>query len=211
VTLAVKICGLSTEETVEEAVACGARMVGFVFFPKSPRAVTPRRAADLARLARGGTETCGLFVDESEETILRTLDVAQLDLVQLHGAEPPEFCARLRERSGRRVMKAIGVAGVGDVRGAARWRDAVDIILFDARPGPTLPGGNGVPFDWDLLAGRPVPEPWMLSGGLDLGNLEEAVRRTAAAAVDVSSGVESSPGIKDPALIRQFLVTARRL
>jgi phosphoribosylanthranilate isomerase len=210
--LAVKICGLSTPETVEAAVADGADYVGFVFYPKSPRHVTPARAADLARLAPSRVRRCGLFVDPDEATLDAVLKAVPLDLLQLHGKETPERCAALRERYRRPIMKAVSIAVAEDVARAESWLGAVDLLLFDAKPPPVpgaLPGGNGVAFDWRLLAGRSWPVPWMLSGGLNAGNLREAVRATQAPAVDVSSGVETSPGIKTPALIREFLGAAK--
>jgi phosphoribosylanthranilate isomerase len=212
--LAVKICGLSTPETVEAAVAGGADYVGFVFYPKSPRHVTPARAGDLARSLAGRVRRCGLFVDPDDALLDTVLAAVPLDLLQLHGAETPERCAALRERYRRPVMKAVSVAGPEDVARAESWIGAVDLLLFDAKPPPSpdaLPGGNGVAFDWSLLADRSWPVPWMLSGGLNAGNLREAVRATGAPAVDVSSGVETSPGIKSPALIRAFLDAARAL
>ena len=212
--LAVKICGLSTPETVEAAVAGGADYVGFVFYPKSPRCVTPARAADLVRPLAGRVRRCGLFVDPDDGLLDSALAAVPLDLLQLHGAETPERCAALRERYRRPVMKAVSIATAEDVARAERWVGAVDLLLFDAKPpsGPdALPGGNGVAFDWSLLAGRSWPVPWMLSGGLNAGNLRDAVRATRAPAVDVSSGVETSPGIKAPVLIREFLGVARAL
>jgi phosphoribosylanthranilate isomerase len=208
VTIQVKICGLSTEASVMASVEGGAALIGFVFHQASPRHVTPGRAKDLARLVRTPVLTCGLFVDRTEDEIQRILDVVRLDMLQLHGAEPPEFCARLRERTGCRVMKAIGVASDDDLRRAERWYGAVDRILFDAKPCGSLPGGTGTSFDWRLLADRAIPVPWMLAGGLNAENVTEAVRYTRAPAVDVSSGVETSPGIKDPAMIRAFLAAA---
>jgi phosphoribosylanthranilate isomerase len=212
-TLGVKICGLATPETVEAAVSGGAGYVGFVFFPKSPRHVTPSRAADLARLVPGEVRRCGLFVDPDDALLDQVLATAPLDILQLHGAEPPARCAALRERYRRPVMKAIGITTAEDVAKAESWIGAVDLLLFDAKPprADALPGGNGVAFDWRLLADRSWPVPWMLSGGLNAGNLREAVRMTRAPAVDVSSGVETSPGIKSPALIREFLQIARAL
>ena len=210
--LAVKLCGLSTEETVEAAIAGGATHVGFVFHARSPRAVTPGRAADLIRLVRPPVLSCGLFVDAVQDEILRTLDRVPLDILQFHGTEPPERCRFLRERTGRTVMKAIPVANDADIRAAERWYDAVDLLLFDAKPSPGgLPGGNGIPFDWDLLAGRSFPMPWFLAGGLDPDNVADAVRRTGAPGVDVSSGIESSPGIKDRAKIAAFLAAVAGL
>jgi phosphoribosylanthranilate isomerase len=212
-TLSVKICGLSTPETVEAAVAGGADYVGFVFFPKSPRHVTPARAADLARLVPGGVRRCGLFVDPDDALLDQVLATVPLDILQLHGAEPPARCAALRERYRRPVMKAVSIATADDVARAESWLGAIDLLLFDAKPprADALPGGNGVAFDWRLLADRSWPLPWMLSGGLNAGNLREAVRMTRAPVVDVSSGVETSPGMKSPALIREFLQIARGL
>ena len=211
-TLAVKLCGLSTAETVEAAVAGGATHVGFVFYPRSPRAVTAALAADLARHVPRPVLACGLFVDAGEDDILRVLDRVRLDLLQLHGSESPDRCHRLRERAGRPVMKALPVAADTDIRAAERWHGAVDLLLFDAKPQPgALPGGNGVAFDWDLLAGRSFPVPWFLAGGLDPENVAEAVRRTRAPGVDVSSGIESSPGIKDRAKMAAFLAAVAEL
>jgi phosphoribosylanthranilate isomerase len=211
--LSIKICGLSTPETVEAAVTGGADYVGFVFFPKSPRNVTAARAADLARLVPDRVRRCGLFVDPDDALLDQVLVTVPLDILQLHGAEPPARCAALRERYRRPVMKAVSIATAEDVARAESWFGAVDLLLFDAKPPreDALPGGNGVPFDWRLLADRSWPVPWMLSGGLNPGNLREAVRMTRAPMVDVSSGVETSPGIKSPALIREFLAIAREL
>jgi phosphoribosylanthranilate isomerase len=209
---AVKICGLSTEETIEAAVQGGATHLGFVFYPRSPRAVSPSRGRDLARLVPPSVTLCGLFVDAEEAAIEAVLERVPLSLLQLHGAESPEFCARLRQRLGRPVMKAIGIRGAEDVAGAERWIGSTDWLLFDARPpAGGLPGGNGVSFDWSLLAERRWIVPWMLSGGLTANNLAEAIRLTRPPGIDVSSGVESSPGIKDPARIRDFLALARTL
>lgn len=212
--LTVKICGLSTPETIEAAVEGGAAMVGFVFYPRSPRAVTAARAADLTRLVPARVQRCGLFVDVDDATIERVLDSMPLDLLQLHGDESPERCAAIRRRFRRPVMKAISIAGAEDLAQAERWFGAVDQLLFDAKPprnAEALPGGNGLAFDWRLLADRQWPIPWMLSGGLNAANLREATRMTRARAVDVSSGVETSPGIKDRGMIREFLAVAKGL
>jgi phosphoribosylanthranilate isomerase len=212
--LAVKICGLSTPETIEAAVAGGAAYVGFVFFPKSPRHVTVSRAADLARLVPGRVQRCGLFVDPDEALLDAVLKTVPLDLLQLHGSETPQRCAALRERYRRPVMKAVSIAGAEDVARAESWLGAVDLLLFDAKPPPipdALPGGNGIPFDWRLLAGRSWPVPWMLSGGLNADNLREAVRATQAPAVDVSSGIEVGPGVKSVGMIGEFLAAAKKL
>ena len=210
--VAAKICGLSTEEAVAAAVAGGAAYLGFVFYPPSPRAVTPSRAARLCnglptRLAR-----VGLFVDADDETIEAALATTPLDILQLHGGESPERVAEARLRFDRPIMKAVAIAGADDLLDAARYEDVADWLLFDAKPprrADALPGGNGLAFDWGLIAGRKWRLPWMLSGGLTAGLLPEAVRISGAVTVDVSSGVESRPGIKDPVKIRTFLAAAR--
>ena len=208
----VKICGLSTEETVEAAIGAGAGLVGFVFYPPSPRAVTADRAARLIRAVPPTVGKVGLFVDPDDDLLDRTLSLAGLDMIQLHGLEPPGRVAQIRERFRRPVMKAIRVGSAADVGAVERYLAAADRLLFDAqpprRPG-ALPGGNGEPFDWTLLAGRSWPLPWMLSGGLTIDNVAEAVRITGAPALDVSSGVETSPGIKDVGLIRNFIAATR--
>ncbi len=209
--LAIKICGLTTPETLEAAIEARADYVGFNFYPPSPRYLPPADATALAARAAGRIARVGLFVDADDATIMGTLDRVGLDLLQLHGAETPERCRQLRERTGLPVMKAIGVAGDTDVRLAERWFGAADLLLFDAKPPPVpdaLPGGNGIGFDWDLLAGRDFPLPWFLSGGLGPGTVRDAIRRTRAPGIDVSSGVESSPGIKDAHRIREFLAAA---
>jgi phosphoribosylanthranilate isomerase len=206
--LSVKICGLSTEETIASAIDGGADYVGFVFYPKSPRAVSPSRAGDLARGARRPAKICGLFVDADDATFERTLAAVPLDILQLHGSEPPERCAQLRDRFRRPIMKAIGVGNAEDLYRAEQWIGSVDILLFDAKP-TALPGGNGAAFDWRLLAGRSWPVPWLLAGGLTADTLRDAAKITGAPGVDVSSGVETSPGIKDIGLIRDFLRVAK--
>jgi len=211
---AVKICGLSTEETVAAAVEAGAGLVGFVFYPPSPRAVTAERAARLVQGVPPTVAKVGLFVDPDDALLDRVLTAAGLDVIQLHGQEAPGRAAQIRERFRRPVMKAIKVGTAEDVAVADRYLGAVDRLLFDAqpprRPG-ALPGGNGEPFDWTLLADRSWPLSWMLSGGLSIGNVADAVRITRAPALDISSGVETSPGVKDVALIRDFIATAKRL
>jgi phosphoribosylanthranilate isomerase len=210
----VKICGLTTEPAIAASVAGGADIVGFVFYPPSPRNVTPARAAALCRAVPPGITRVGLFVDASDREIAASLAVAPLDLLQFHGRETPERVAAARRRFGRPVMKAIAVAVAADVAAADDYLGAADWLLFDAKPPPradALPGGNGVAFEWRLLAPRRFPIPWMLSGGLTAATLADAVRLTGAASVDVSSGVETSPGIKDPARIAAFLATAKAL
>jgi len=210
--LIVKICGLSTEETIEAAVNAGADFVGFVFYPPSPRAVTPERAGRLVPPIPRRVGKVGLFVDPDDALIDRALTQAGLDMIQLHGLEAPGRVAEIRERFRRPVMKAIRVGGATDVAAADRYLAAADRLLFDAQPpkrAGALPGGNGEPFDWSLLAGRSWPLPWMLSGGLTIQNVAQALRTTGAPSIDVSSGVETSPGIKDAGLIRDFIATAR--
>ncbi len=209
-----KICGLSTEEAVTAASAGGAGYLGFVFYTASPRAVTPQRAARLCAGVPAGIARVGLFVDADDRVIEAALTVASIDILQFHGGESPERVAAAKRRFGVPVMKAVAIAGFEDVLGAACYEDVADILLFDAkpphRPG-ALPGGNGLAFDWALIADRPWRAPWMLSGGLSAELLPEAVRISGAAAVDVSSGVESRPGIKDLDKIRAFLAAASAL
>jgi phosphoribosylanthranilate isomerase len=212
--VAAKICGLSTEEAVTAAVSGGAAYLGFVFYPPSPRAVTPRRAAELCAGVPAGIARVGLFVDAGDGAIEAALAAAPLDILQFHGAEPPDRVAAAKLRFGRPVMKAVAIAGLEDVTSAGRYEGAADLLLFDAKPPPVadaLPGGNGLAFDWALIAGRPWRVPWMLSGGLTAELLPEAVRISGCAAVDVSSGVETRPGIKDPEKIRAFLAAAQAL
>ena len=211
--VAAKICGLSSEEAVEAAVAGGGAYVGFVFYPLSPRSVTPARAGELCAGVPAGVLRVGLFVDADDASIEAVLGAAPLDVLQFHGGESPERVEDAKRRFGRKVMKAISVAGPEDVAAATRYEEVADLLLFDAKPPPgaTRPGGNGLIFDWELIAGRVWRLPWLLSGGLTAESLPDAVRISRAAAVDVSSGVESSPGRKDPDKIRAFLEVARGL
>lgn len=212
--VAAKICGLSSEEAVQTAVAGGAAYVGFVFYPPSPRALTPARAGELCAAAPSGVWRVGLFVDADDDTIRTVLDAAPIDMLQFHGHETPDRVADAKARFHRPVMKAISIAAPEDVLAAARYEDDADMLLFDAKPPrrvDALPGGNGLAFDWRLIAGKKWRRPWMLSGGLTAALLPEAVRVSGATAVDVSSGVERSPGDKDPAKIREFLAVARSL
>ncbi len=214
-TLRAKICGLSTADAVAGAVAGGAAFVGFVFYPRSPRAVTPAQAAALAPLVPPSVGKVGLFVDDDDARFAEVLATARLDLLQLHGAETPSRVAEIRAMTGLPVMKVIGVAGPGDIDAAQAYLEVADWLMFDARPpkdrAGALPGGNALAFDWALIAGRRWGLPWMLAGGLDAANLAEAARISGAAYVDVSSGVEDAPGRKSPATIAAFLAAARRL
>ncbi|CAO3414637.1 phosphoribosylanthranilate isomerase [Azospirillum doebereinerae] len=213
-TVLTKICGLSEPDSLRAAVTGGARYVGFVFYPPSPRAVAPALAADLARLVPTGIRSVGLFVDPDDEFLEHVVGQVPLDLIQLHGKETPRRVAEIKARYGMPVMKAIKIGGPEDLAAALEAAETADRLLFDAKPPAkvtALPGGNGIAFDWTLLAGRRWPKPWMLSGGLTSENVAEAVRVTGATEIDVSSGVEDRPGHKDPALVRAFLEAAARL
>ena len=212
--VAAKICGLNSEAAVAAAVDGGAAYLGFVFYPPSPRSVTPAEAARLCAAVPAGVARVGLFVDADDDMISAVLARAPLDVLQFHGGESPQRVAAVQLRFGRRVMKAVPIAGPEDVCGAEPYEEVADLLLFDAKPPhrpDALPGGNGLAFDWELIAGRSWRRPWMLSGGLTAELLPEAVRISGAAGVDVSSGVEHHPGQKDPAKIRAFLAAARRL
>jgi phosphoribosylanthranilate isomerase len=210
-----KICGINSPEALAAAGKGGARFVGFVFYPRSPRAVTAGEAAALAVRVPSGVSKVGLFVDPDDDQLAATLARVALDLLQLQGSEPPGRVAQIRDRFGLPIMKAIKVATAEDLAGAEDYLGVVDRLLFDAKAPATmknaLPGGNAVAFDWRLLAGRSWTRPWMLSGGLDAGNLAEAVGISGARAVDVSSGVEARPGVKSPEKIAAFLDQARSL
>jgi phosphoribosylanthranilate isomerase len=206
--VAAKICGLNDEACVAAAVVGGARFVGFVFYPPSPRNVLPEHAKSLMAAVPAGITKVGLFVDADDAAIAAAL-AAPLDLLQFHGAETPQRVADVKKKFGLPVMKAVPIASAADVAVADRYLGAADRLLFDAKPpcdlSGALPGGNGLVFDWQLLGARNWSVPWMLSGGLTAENLIEAVTTTHAVAVDVSSGVESRPGHKDPTKIVAFL------
>lgn len=207
----VKICGLSTEETLDAALAAGADMVGFVFFARSPRFVSPERAQELAARVRGRAEIVALTVDMAEEQLADIVATVRPDWLQLHGRETPETVASVQDRFGLGVLKAIGISEPADLATIAAHAHVADRLLLDAKPpkGAALPGGNGLAFDWSLLDELDPDLSYMLSGGLDAGNVAEALARTHAIGVDVSSGVESAPGIKDPERIRAFAAAAR--
>jgi phosphoribosylanthranilate isomerase len=207
----VKICGLKTPAALEAALAGGADYVGLVFFPPSPRNVTPETAAALAAKARGRARIVALTVDPDDALLDAIVAAAAPDLIQLHGDETPERVAEIRGRWGRRIIKAVPVETAGDVQEARRYQAVADLVLFDARAPATStrPGGNGAPFDWRSLLGLEDGLPFVLSGGLTPDNVADAIRLTGAAVVDVSSGVESRPGEKDPDLIRRFLRAAK--
>jgi phosphoribosylanthranilate isomerase len=212
--IAAKICGLSSEDAVAAAIEGGAAYLGFVFYPPSPRCVSPARTAALCAELPVSVRRVGLFVDADDGAIAAALNAAPLDILQFHGRESPERVAEAKARFGLPVMKAIAVASADDATAASLYEDSADILLFDAKPprhADALPGGNGLAFDWRLIAGRRWRSPWMLSGGLTSALLAEAVRISGATAVDVSSGVERRPGDKDPEKIREFLAAAREL
>lgn len=193
------------------AVEAGARYVGLVFFPKSPRHVSLPDAARLAASVPAGVAKVGLVVDPSDEMLEALLASVPLDMLQLHGSETPERVVEVKARHGLPVMKAVGIADAEDLARMEPYARVADQILVDAKPpkGADLPGGNGLSFDWRLIAGRRWPVPWMLAGGLTPDNVAEAIRLTGARQVDVSSGVESAPGIKDPQRIADFIAATR--
>lgn len=200
-----KICGLSTPETVDAAVRFGARFVGFVTYPKSPRHIATETMRALGQRVPKTVTRVGLFVDPDDALLDEKIATGALDLLQLHGGETAERVSAIRRRTGLPVMKVIKVGGAEDVeRGIAAYATVADRLMFEGAEG-TLPGGNAMTFDWTFLSGRTVPLPWFLAGGLTPANVAEAVRVTGARAVDVSSGVESSRGVKSIDLIRAFL------
>jgi phosphoribosylanthranilate isomerase len=212
--VAAKICGLSSEEAVAAAVEGGAAWLGFNFYPPSPRAVSPARAAALCAAVPSGVQRVGIFVDAEDDAIRAVLERAPIDILQFHGHESPDRVVDAKLRFHRPVMKAIAIAAPEDVLAAAHYEADADMLLFDAKPPrrvDALPGGNGLAFDWHLIAGHRWRRPWMLSGGLTAQLLPEAVHISGAGAVDVSSGVERAPGEKDLDKIREFLAVARSL
>lgn len=210
----VKICGLSDEAGFDAAVKAGADMVGFVFYPPSPRAVTHARAAALSARHAGGPLRVGLFVNPDDDAVADALDALPLDVIQLHDVIP-DRALTIRRRFGIAVMPASGVATRDDVLHAIDAFGATcDRMLFDAKPPPAgtpgaLPGGNAATFDWSVLQGASVPVPWLLAGGLTPANVAEAIAASGAPGVDVSSGVERTRGVKDPALIHAFVAAAK--
>lgn len=216
--LSTKICGLSDEAAVTAAVAGGARFVGFVFYPPSPRSVAPAEAATLAKPVPDEISRVGVFVDPDDELLDSVMANLKLDFIQLHGGESTTRAAEIKARTGAGIIKAIKVAVPDDIAAAREYRAVADWILFDAKAPKSLagalPGGNALAFDWRMLADALQPAaglPWLLSGGLDIDNLAKAVRISGACAVDISSGVETAPGKKDPELVRQFLALCAKL
>jgi len=208
-----KICGLSTPEAVTAALAGRAAFLGFMFFEKSPRNVEPEAAWRLAQPARGKAKVVAVLVDPSDADVDRIAEVLQPDLIQLHGRETPARARAIGQRTGAGVIRALPVSEAADLAAARDFETVVDYLMFDAKPARDAerPGGGGKPFDWTLLAGQRFQRPWLLAGGLDPWNLAEAVQQSGASLLDVSSGVERGPGLKDPALIRAFLDAAERV
>ena len=207
----VKICGLKTPETLAAALDAGADMVGFVFFPKSPRHIDLATAETLGRQAAGRAVKVALTVDADDTELAGIIAALHPDLLQLHGHETPDRVAAIRARFGLPVMKAIGVATADDLKDVQAFAAVSDRLLFDAKAPKDAahPGGNGLAFDWSLITGLDLSIPSMVSGGLDPANVAEALRRTGAQGVDVSSGVETAPGQKDPAKIKAFVTAAK--
>jgi phosphoribosylanthranilate isomerase len=209
--LIVKICGLSTRETLDVALDAGADMVGFVFFPPSPRHLSLAAARDLGKQTQGSAAKVALTVDADDATIGNIVEALQPDILQLHGKETVARVRDIKQKFGLQVMKVIAVETPADLGALPAYADIADRILFDARAPheATRPGGLGAVFDWRVLEKIELKLPYMVSGGLDAQNLAEAVRVTRAGGVDVSSGVERSPGVKDPEMIRAFVRAAR--
>ena len=207
----VKICGLRDAAMLDAAVQAGAAYVGLVFFEKSPRNVKLAQAAALAAMVPAGVAKVALVVDADDAQLDALLAQVPVDILQLHGAETPARVTAVKARYGLPVMKAVGVAGPDDLAALDAYAQVADQLLVDAKPpkGADLPGGNGLAFDWRLIAGRRWPVPWMLAGGLTPANVVQAVALTGAGQVDVSSGVESAPGVKDAALIAAFCAALR--
>jgi len=209
----VKICGLKTIEALDVAIANGADFIGLVFYAKSPRYISVEQAASLARQARGKTKIVALTVDADDALLHDIALKVQPDYIQAQGSETPERIAEIKQKTGLPVIKAIKVRDHSDIALADAFKDVADIILFDAKAPDNmtnaLPGGNAISFDWSLLASSPMPERFMLAGGLNVENIRDAVLTTDATIFDVSSGVESRPGEKDLAAIKNFIVAMR--
>jgi phosphoribosylanthranilate isomerase len=209
----VKICGINDPVAARTAAEAGVDLIGFVFYPPSPRAVTPERAVELAHELPAGVIRVALLVDADDALVDAVASTGVVDLLQLHGRETPQRVSAIKARTGLPVMKVLAVADPEDVETARAFDGVADRILFDAKPPKSLkgalPGGNGLSFDWHLLDGLTLGTPWMLSGGLDAGNVATAIRLTGASSVDASSGVEDRPGVKNPDKIRAFVAAAK--
>lgn len=207
----VKICGLTTPDQALAAAAAGANYIGLVFFARSPRNLTLVQACDVALAVPPGVAKVALTVDADDAALMAILAAVPVDMLQLHGHESPARVAEVRARFGLPVMKAVGVATEADLPALDSYARVADQVLVDAKPAPgaDLPGGNGLSFDWRLIARRRWPCPWMLAGGLRPDNVAEAIRLTGARQVDVSSGVETAPGVKDTEAVAAFIAAAR--
>ncbi len=210
-TTKVKICGLKTDLALDAALEGGADFVGFNFFPPSPRSLAPDAARSLAARARGRVRTVAVLVDPDDALLRRVVSAVEPDLIQVHGRESPERVADIARLFGRPLIKALSVTTAADAENALAYRDVAEFVLFDAKapPASAIPGGNGLTFDWHLLDGVRGRFDYFLSGGLTPGNVAEAIRLVQPFAVDVSSGVETAPGVKSPDLIRRFLTAAK--
>ncbi len=210
-TLDIKICGLKTEDALAAALSGGASHVGFIFFQKSPRNIAPAEAGNLRRAATGRAKAIAVTVDADDATLDAIVAGMRPDMLQLHGQETPERVASVKARYGLPAMKAFSVREAADLDAIEPYRGVADRFLFDAKPprGAELPGGNGVPFDWTVLAALDPGIDYMLSGGLNAANIGEALRLVRPSGIDVSSGVESAPGVKDVALIEGFFDAVR--
>ena len=208
--VAIKICGVTTPQAVEAAARGGASHLGLNYFPKSPRFLAPERVAPLVTSMPAHLKRVGVLVDPDDNLIDAMIAAGGMQVIQLHGRESPERTASLRQRTGLEVWKVISVKTAADLASGAAYAGAADFLLYDAKTpdGAALPGGMGHRFDWSLLAGHRPPLPWGLSGGLDAGNVAEAIRATGAPLVDVSSGIESAPGVKDVTRIAAFCQAA---
>lgn len=207
----VKICGISTAETAEVAANAGAAYLGFMFFEPSPRHLTKSEAIELGRQLPDGPGRVGVFVDPTNDQIEDAMKALDLNWLQLHGRETPERLQDIKSRFGLPVIKAVGVKTVADVAATAAYHNVADMMLFDAKPpaGARLPGGNAISFPWEILNHAPLPDKWLLAGGLTPENAADAVKVSRASILDVSSGVESGPGVKSNIKIEAFLRAAK--
>lgn len=207
----VKICGINSVEAADAAIRAGADLVGLVFYRKSPRNLAPDQARALAERLRGRARLVVLVADASDEEIGIAVKAVEPDFVQFHGGESPDRIADARARFATGAIKAVSIADETDFASVAAYETVADMLLFDARPasGAERPGGHGAAFDWQLLRGRSFTCPWLLAGGLNADNVARAIRASGAPGVDVSSGVETAPGVKSPELIAKFLTEAR--
>ena len=205
----VKFCGLTSRHSVNAAVTAGVTHLGFIFYPPSPRSVTPQQAGHAAFLSPNRIKRVGVFVDPNDELITEVIENLSPHILQLHGTETPSRISKIREKFNLPIMKAIKVDSEKDMESIRQYNDCSDIFLFDAKPPlaaqNSLPGGNGVSFDWSLLKSFKSEKPWFLSGGINLSNIKDALKVTGSNAVDVSSGVEDKPGIKNIKKIEQFM------